>query len=722
MLKRILLFAFTSSLALASTEASAQSVATPSSNWCGYDAARERYFAEHPGARQAQKDLDQRLNQLAAAQLNKVTYVTDVTIPVVVHVIHANGPENISDQQIASAIEQLNKDYQKLNADTANTIPLFRPIAASIGFQFRLAKKDPNGNCTTGITRHYLPNLLNDDQSGAVQAAVLWDASRYMNIWVVGSIGVASSGGITAGYVNPPNSPTNPRDGFVVRSDFFGTTGTSTFSNSRASTHEIGHYFGLAHPWGSTNNPGTGSCSGTDNVADTPPTDGTQSCNLNYAPCGQIANVQNFMDYSFCFTMFTQGQRDRMRALLAANRTQLVSAANLVATGTNDGFVSPNCAPIAAFSAAPGSSTTTCVNSPVVLRDFSANFTSAGGPVTYSWIMPGGTPNRGTGQTITVSYPTAGIYTVTETVSNSVGSSSATSAIKVEGPTGGVSAPLTESFEDANFPTLFPEPSLSNYTVSGTTSAGVANPSYVWRRQTAATAADGTGYLIVSNRLFPAGTITSLVTPNIVMSGLSGGASLTFARAYALRSATDNVQLRVAFSSDCGATWSTPTVFDAATLSTKGRTPIDGFAPAAASDWQQLTVPIPAQFQNSGAKVRFQLVNGTSQGNHFFFDLLRVSSPLASKDAALASRGISVFPNPLTAETAVRLNLTAPAEVQVRLTDVLGRDVLVLPAKTYGAGQQTLALSPAGRPLRAGVYVVRIALNGETFSSKLTVE
>ncbi|MBD2721245.1 M43 family zinc metalloprotease [Hymenobacter armeniacus] len=715
-------------LALLTTGVRAQSVQAPRpANWCGTTAEQERYFAEHPGAHEAQQAFYRRLEAASQAQLRTAagpTATPDVTIPVVVHVIHAGGTDNISDAQVQSAIDQLNLDYQKLNPDTASIIPLFRPIAASVGFQFRLAKKDPNGNCTTGITRHYLPNLTNDPQNGSVQAVGVWDQSKYLNIWVVNSIGVATAGGFTVGYVSPPNQPTNPRDGFVVRNDYFGNQGTSNPSRAllRGATHEIGHYFGLAHPWGSTNDPGTGNCTGTDNVADTPPTDGTFNCNLSYAPCGPIANVQNYMDYASCAVMFTQGQRALMRAVLAANRSVLVSAANLAATGTNDGFVAPSCAPIAAFGPAPGSGTSVCVNTPVVLRDYSSNFTTAGGAVTYTWAMPGGTPNRGSGPTVTVTYPTAGIYTVTETVSNAVGSSTATSFIKVEGPTGGETAPFAESFEDPNFPVLFPSPSLRNYETSGTTSAGATSASFVWRRQTLATPADGTAYLVVTNRTYPAGTTTTLITPNINLAGVPGNATLSFARAYALRTVTDDSQLRVSFSSDCGATWTVPTVFDAAALNTQGRGPVDGFVPAAATDWQTLSVPVPAQFQGGGVKVRFQMVNGTSAGNNFFFDYLRVSGPLSTRADALASRGIGVFPNPLTSETAVHFNLAAATDVQVRLTDVLGRDVLTLPAKTYGAGQHALALTPAGHALRAGVYVVRITLNGELYTSKLTVE
>ena len=733
MLKKRLPSVLTAALLLAGAVANAQSTGQKADSknpqWCGTAAAQEQYFAEHPGAREAQRAFYQRMEKLAEAQ-QRTNYVTDITIPVVVHVIHGGGADNISDRQINSAIALLNEDYQKLNADTASIIPLFRPIAASIGFRYRLARKDPNGNCTNGITRHYLPGLLNDQQNGAVQAVGVWDQARYLNIWLVNTIGTPQpGGGYVVGYVSPPNQPTNPRDGFVVRQDFFGNQGTSSPGNYslRGATHEIGHYFGLSHPWGQTNSPGSGNCSGTDNVADTPPTDGTFTCNLNYAPCGQIANVQNYMDYASCANMFTQGQRSLMRAVLTSNRPQLVSPANLVATGTNDGYVAPDCGPVANFAAERGTSTSVCVNTPVTLRDFSYNYTSGGGAVTYTWSFPGGTPATvtTTSPTVSVSYANAGFYSVTETVSNSIGSNSVTinNIIKVEGPNGGESAPLAQSFEDPSFPNLFAAPSLRNYETFGTNAAGNPVSTYRWQRQAALPAADGAAYLVVNNRLYPAGATTTLITPNINLSTIGSNASVRFARAYSPRSASANDALRVSFSNDCGLNWSSPVVFNPAALNTAGATPIDGFVPNSATDWAELTVPIPAAYQGSGLfKIRLQMVNGSSQGNNFYLDNLRVVTPLATKADALASHGISVFPNPLTNETAVRVNLTAPTEVQLRLTDVLGREVLSLPAKTYGTGQLSLPVQTPGHPLAPGVYLVRIALNGETFSSKLSVE
>ncbi|MGY3087198.1 PKD repeat protein [Hymenobacter sp. UYAg731] len=741
MLKKLIPTALTLALALTGLAASAQSNTQGTSsqrspNWCGAVAEQERYFAEHPGAREAQRTMYKQLEALAATQQNKTSYVTDVTIPVVVHIIHAGGPENISDRQINSAIDQLNIDYQKLNPDTANTVPFFRARAASLGFRFRLAKKDPNGNCTTGITRHYAPSLINDDQSGSVQSLVIWDRLRYLNIWIVSSIGTPTAGGgIVLGYSNLPQNSTAVRDGFVARGDWFGNQGTSTpgRAQSRTATHEIGHYFGLSHPWGQTNNPGTGICSGDDGVADTPTTDGTFNCDLTYSPCtdasGQriLANVQNIMDYASCPTMFTQGQKTLMRNVLATRpeRTGLTTQANLVATGTDDGYVAPNCAPVVAFAPAAGSSTSVCINTPVTLSDYSYNFSSAGGALTYSWSFPGGTPATATGSTVSVSYAAAGFYPVTETVSNSTGpgTSTVTNYIRVEGPTGGEVAPYTESFENASFPALFADPTLRNYTTSGFTSAGVAAPNYRWVRQANVPAAAGTGYLIVQDRVIPVGATSQLITPNINLAAVPRPATLTFARAFALRTVASNEQLRVSFSSDCGVNWSSPTILDVTALTTQGLTPIDGYAPTNSADWQNLTVAIPAQFQGGGLfKVRFQMVNGTTAGNNFYFDNLRIAGPLGTKADALASRGISVYPSPMTNETAVHLNLTTATQVQVRLTDVLGRNVVSLPAKMYGAGQQSVALQSAGHALKAGVYVVHISLNGETFTSKLNVE
>ncbi|MBK7182529.1 MAG: hypothetical protein IPH89_06110 [Bacteroidetes bacterium] len=118
-----------------------------------------------------------------------------------------------------------------------------------------------------------------------------------------------------AGYAYLPGT-TAAEDGIMILNSYIGSIGTGNIQKSHALTHEIGHYLNLNHTWGGTNNPGV-DCSGDDNVSDTPKTEGWTSCNLTGATCtSTLDNVQNFMEYSYCSTMFTVGQNHVCTPLL----------------------------------------------------------------------------------------------------------------------------------------------------------------------------------------------------------------------------------------------------------------------------------------------------------------------------------------------------------------------------------------------------------------------
>jgi hypothetical protein len=76
-----------------------------------------------------------------------------VTIPTVVHVVFSNDDENISDEQVQSQIDALNRDYRALNADKADVPGVWASLVADVQVQFALAKKDPDGAATSGTTR-----------------------------------------------------------------------------------------------------------------------------------------------------------------------------------------------------------------------------------------------------------------------------------------------------------------------------------------------------------------------------------------------------------------------------------------------------------------------------------------------------------------------------------------------------------------------------------------
>ena len=103
-------------------------------------------------------------------------------IPVVVHVFHNYGAERISEAQILSEINFLNLSYKRLNADTVNTRPIFADVAGNARIEFRLARKDPNGNPTNGIVYHYTP--LTNKADDNLKKESVWDSQRYLNIWI----------------------------------------------------------------------------------------------------------------------------------------------------------------------------------------------------------------------------------------------------------------------------------------------------------------------------------------------------------------------------------------------------------------------------------------------------------------------------------------------------------------------------------------------------------
>ncbi len=249
-----------------------------------------------------------------------------LTIPVVVHIVYNSSIENISDNQVISQIEILNKDFRRLNADSNNTPIAFRSVAADCNIEFCLANKDPNGNTTTGITRTQTSlssfgtnNDVKFTSSGGVDA---WNTNEYLNIWV------CDLGNGLLGYAQfPGGNPTT--DGVVCHYRYFGDIGTasSPYELGRTATHEVGHYLNLRHIWGDAN------C-GDDFCNDTPEQSASNGGCPNYpktSSCsgnGQNGDMfMNYMDYTYdgCMNMFTSDQKDRMIASINNFRSGLIN-------------------------------------------------------------------------------------------------------------------------------------------------------------------------------------------------------------------------------------------------------------------------------------------------------------------------------------------------------------------------------------------------------------
>jgi len=594
--------------------------------YCGSSEANQKMLQENPQGIQQQEELEQYTQQYSK-NFRETQTGTTYTIPIVFHIIHQNGPENISDAQIKDEMRILNEDYSMLNPDTTDVVASFQGLRANAQFQFRLAEKDPNGNCTNGIDRIYSSLTNNAGDNSKLND---WPSNRYLNVWVVDSIA-----GNAAGYAYLPGVSNPKVDGILILSQYIGSIGTSSPITSRALTHEIGHFFNLMHPWGPTNSPGV-AC-GDDNVTDTPETKGWTTCNLKGAICNPpvIENVQNYMDYSYCSNMFTKGQVQRMRAAITSSvgyRSSLWSASNLAFCGIN-GTTQAICT--ADFNA---DQLTVCAGTTVNFSDLSWN-----GPVnSWNWTFTGGSPASSTQSAPAVQYNTAGMFPVSLSVSNSLGGKSITknSYLAVYGAAKYANSYYHEGFEWVN---SFNNDWLINNLTSG---------SSTWQL-TSAAASTGTFSLEINNfNGALQGDVEEAITPSIDLTQIPAPV-FTFKYACAAKTTSSSDELNIYVSNNCGMGWTLRKSISGATLySAPEQT--TSFTPSA-GQWKQQTVNILPYLSDNAVLFKFQFKNGG--GNNIYIDDINIGGANGINQESISTLNLSVSPNPLEENSVLSFTL-----------------------------------------------------------------
>lgn len=658
--------------------------------------AKARYDAAQKELAEAYKNYEASL-QLHTAKTAAVQY----TIPVVFHVMHTNGPENISDATLINALAQVNRDYAKQGADTSTIYPAFKSLYIPVDIVFMLAHKDPSGNCTNGIVHHYNTNTQWVQMN--YPYPYTWNPTKYLNIYIVKEIcptapNCSTSGGIVVGYTYKPGT-------WATGSSYDAITYNYQFLSglqARSLSHEIGHWFNLSHTFGNTNNPGV-SC-GDDGISDTPITKGffsTCPSSSVGSGCSNPENVENIMDYSSCPKMFTAGQTNAMRTAAASTisgRNNLWSASNLLATGVND---TTTCNPIAYGFA---NTYTTCTGAPITLTDMSYNAPVA----SRTWAGTGGAIfSAPTSSVTTATFNTIGVQTVSLTACNFAGCTTYTFSVNVVDGTPNVTNSYMESFE-------------------GSTSAppnwNIINPSggTTWQVYTGG-GATGSNAMYINGSLEPAGAQEILETPSYDFANNSG-ATFSFKYAYAQQTSSYQDKLIVQASADCGGTWTTVYQPGAATMASgSGGVSSSPFYPTA-SQFKLYTLtsnPAFASFKTkSNVKIRFIFQEDPTNGfgNNFYLDDINFSVPLGVNELS-QSIGFNVFPNPTSGNVKLNFTLSDPSDVQYQITDVLGKVVLGASKQHFGVGEQLIDVNLSSLP--QGVYFLQFEMNGQKIVRKI---
>lgn len=230
-----------------------------------------------------------------------------IEIPIVVNVLYRTPEENISLSQIQSQIIALNQDFNGGNAEFNQVPGIFSGVKANIGITFVLDQV-----IRKQTTRTEWPILNEEMKKTAFGGIAPTSPTKKLNLWVC-----TLAGGIL-GFAKSPGTSLD-LDGVVIDSRYLGTNGRATapFHKGRTATHEIGHWLNVKHIWGD-------STCGNDLVADTPshnaPNYGIPVF-PHYSTClgTPIEMTMNYMDYTHdvAMYMFTNGQKDRMRALFS---------------------------------------------------------------------------------------------------------------------------------------------------------------------------------------------------------------------------------------------------------------------------------------------------------------------------------------------------------------------------------------------------------------------
>ncbi len=670
---------------------------------CGSDLHLQNLSKKHPELRILEQNRPAEIAQFQknynALQKRAIKY----TIPVVFHVVHTNGDNNISREQILDQMRILNEDFSFKGSTISKLREPFKNVVGSADIAFVLASVDPNGKCFDGINRvESTVGLQMDMESEPVKDLVYWDYKKYLNIWVVDNI-VSNSTGTVLGYAVFPSSARFTKDGIVIRHDRVGTVGTGDPNDmGRTLTHEVGHWLGLYHTF-------QDGCNGGDFCDDTPPVASTftnAGCPSNGNSCSNdnpnLPDMwENFMDYSRgnCMSVFTFDQIAIMHGELKSTpRSSNVTASNLIATGATNSSV----APTAEFNS---NTRVICAGSPVQFFDLSCK----GAPTVRSWTFTGASTPSSSDINPTVIYQTPGVYSVSLLAQNSKGTNSIKkdNYITVLPKNGSLIPNYEEGFEGADPVNIgYKHLSASPYQFAVTNkTAFTGSKCYVANIATGST---------------NVGNLYTFVTPNVDMTKIPGGSGgkMTFYCSYTQPNADATEILRVYASDDCGATFKKIYERSGTALSYTGASFASNWVPSSPSHWKRHGI---GNLDNIGlgskTNVIFKFEIQSAGGNPVYIDNINIGQWFAG-ESTLEKEGFKfqLYPNPAQETATFTINSFIPTQnASLALYDYSGRKIQNIFQGSLNVGIEEFKIE-APKNNQNGIYFVKLTTETGTYS------
>ena len=238
--------------------------------------------------------------------------------------------------------------------------------------------------------------------------------------------------------------------------------------------------------------------------------------------------------------------------------------------------------------------------------------------------------------------------------------------------------------------------------------------------QTNTAFASGANSAFVSETVAPSSTV-DLYSPTYDFSSMPYN-TITFKWAGAERDQTSTAsdQFSLYFSINCGVSW-IPRLSKFIKSNVTGVSGVvnGNFVPSS-NQFHQEVISLGTLTTYNNVLFRFRYTSETGSSNNFYLDDINLTTVTDLNEQYGHALNLSVFPNPSNDQVSIAFDLLEDKNVEVTLTDVLGKTVKTISEQRLGNGNHTLNIAVGD--ISKGIYFVKVNVNNVVSTQKIVVD